>query len=183
MSDYSCLSILKTKAKKLVRIQKIKLNEAQEIVAKEAQFASYHELREVAKRDPFEKRLVRAAMGESSLEEVICRDEVIYAIDREVEEQLSGEIAETNAYGFEVANIEATTINYDQKRGVLAVQAAFDYEGQPDTEHFYSGSSFSITAEMQLLLRENEWSLVEDSLVLTSVVSDVDEEEWYDLEV
>lgn len=89
MSDYSCLSILKTRAKKLVRIQKIKLSQALEIVARDAKFTSYHELTEVAKRDPLEQRLVLAAMGEDTPEEVIYRDEVLYAIDREVEDMLS----------------------------------------------------------------------------------------------
>ncbi len=50
MSDYSYLSILKTCAKKLARIQKIKLSKALEIVARDAKFTSYHELSEVAKR-------------------------------------------------------------------------------------------------------------------------------------
>lgn len=58
MSDYSYLSILKTCAKKLARIQKIKLSKALEIVARDAKFTSYHELSEVAKRAPLEQRLV-----------------------------------------------------------------------------------------------------------------------------
>ncbi|HGP1958799.1 TPA: hypothetical protein ACLGRX_004955, partial [Salmonella enterica] len=110
MSDYSCLSILKTKAKKLVRIQKIKQSEALEIVAKEAQFSSYHELKEVAKRDPFEPRLVLAAMGESSLEDALYSEEVFSAIETEVMELLSGETADTNAYDFNVEDLEATKV-------------------------------------------------------------------------
>ncbi|EFO4242576.1 hypothetical protein CG970_25835, partial [Escherichia coli] len=100
MSDYSYLSILKTCAKKLARIQKIKLSKALEIVARDAKFTSYHELSEVAKRAPLEQRLVFAAIGEDTQEDVIYRDEIFYAIDREVEDMLSGDIAETNAYGF-----------------------------------------------------------------------------------
>lgn len=182
MSDYSCLSILKTKAKKLVRIQKIKLSEALEIVARDAKFSSYHELSEVAKRDPLEQRLVVAAMGESSLEEVICRDEIVYAIEREVEEMLSGDMAETNAYGFSIENLEATKVNYDPKKGVMSVQAAFEYEGEQDPDRPFSGSSFEIVSKMEFLLRDNEWSLIEDSLELTSVNSNVDND-WYDLDM
>lgn len=178
MSDYSCLSILKTKAKKLARIQKIKLSEALEIVAKDAKFTSYHELSEVAKRDPLEQRLVLAAMGESSLEDIIYRDDIFYAIDREAEERLSGNIAETNAYSFSVENLEATKVNYDAKRGILVVQAIFDYQGDQDPERPFSGSSFEVVARMELLLRDNEWSLIEDSLVLTPVGSNFDDD-WY----
>lgn len=178
MSDYSCLSILKTKAKKLARIQKIKLSEALEIVAKDAKFTSYHELSEVAKRDPLEQRLVLAAMGESSLEDIIYRDDIFYAIDREAEERLSDNIAETNAYSFSVENLEATKVNYDAKRGILVVQAIFDYQGDQDPERPFSGSSFEVVARMELLLRDNEWSLIEDSLVLTPVGSNFDDD-WY----
>jgi len=182
MSDYSCLSILKSRAKKLVRIKNIQLAEALEIVARDAKFTTYHELNAVAKRDPFEQRLVHAAMGEVTLEEVIYRDDVFYAIDREVENQLSSDLAETNAYGFTIENLEATKVNYDSKRGIMSVQAIFDYQVEQDPERSFSGSSFDIVAEMELLLRDNEWSLVEDSLKLTSVNSNVDDD-WYDLEM
>lgn len=77
MSDYSYLSILKTCAKKLARIQKIKLSKALEIVARDAKFTSYHELSEVAKRAPLEQRLVFAAIGEDTQEDVIYRDEIL----------------------------------------------------------------------------------------------------------
>ena len=169
MSDYSYLSILKTCAKKLARIQKIKLSKALEIVARDAKFTSYHELSEVAKRAPLEQRLVFAAIGEDTQEDVIYRDEIFYAIDREVEDMLSGDIAETNA----------TSINYDPKRGILVVQVIFDYQGEQDSERPFSGSSFEIVAKMELLLRDNVWSLVENSLELTSVNSNVDND-WYD---
>ncbi|MFD3247740.1 hypothetical protein [Rahnella aquatilis] len=182
MSDYSYLSILKTRAKKLVRIQQIKLSEALEIVARDAKFTSYHELTEVAKRDPLEQRLVLAAMGEDTPEEVIYRDEVFYAIDREVEDILSSDLAETNAYGFSIENLEATKLNYDTKRGILTVQAIFDYQGEQDPERPFSGSSFEIVAKMELLLRDNEWSLVEGSLELTSVTSNVNDD-GYDLDM
>lgn len=182
MSDYSCLSILKTRAKKLVRIQKIKLSQALEIVARDAKFTSYHELTEVAKRDPLEQRLVLAAMGEDTPEEVIYRDEVLYAIDREVEDMLSSDIAETNAYGFSIENLEATKLNYDSKRGILALQALFDYQGEQDPERPFSGSSFEIVAKIELLLRDNEWNFVEDSLELISVTSNVNDD-WNDLDM
>ncbi|WP_147362206.1 hypothetical protein [Enterobacter cloacae] len=182
MSDYSCLSILKNRAKKLARIKNIQLAEALEIVARDAKFTTYHELNAVAKCDPFEQRLVHATMGEVTLEEVIYRDDVFYAIDREVENQLSSDLAETNAYGFTIENLEATKVNYDSKRGIMSVQAIFDYQGEQDPERAFSGSSFDIVAEMELLLRDNEWSLVEDSLKLTSVNSNVDND-WYDLEM
>ncbi|WP_406807885.1 hypothetical protein [Enterobacter cloacae] len=182
MSDYSCQSILKSRAKKLVRIQNIKLSEALENVARDARFSSYHELNEVAKRDPLEQRLVLAAMGENTPEEVIYRDEVFYAIDREVEDMLSSAIAETNAYGFSIENLEATKSSYDSKRGVLTVQARFDYQGEQDPERSFSITSFEIIAIMELLLREDEWSLVEDTLELTSVTSNVNDD-WYDLDI
>ncbi|MDN8601826.1 hypothetical protein Q0A17_20795 [Citrobacter sp. S2-9] len=179
MSDYSCLSILKSKAKKLVRINGIKQTEALEIVAKEAQFASYHELSQVAKGYPFEPRLVLAAMGESSLKDVIYTEEVFSAIETEVGELLSGETADTNAYNFTVEDLYTTKANYDEQRGVLAVNATFKYQGEQDPDRPYSGKSFDVVAEMELILRENKWSLVDDSLELTSVVSDTDSD-WYD---
>ncbi|HDC1882215.1 TPA: hypothetical protein O7W53_004986, partial [Escherichia coli] len=130
-------------------------------------------------RAPLEQRLVFAAIGEDTQEDVIYRDEIFYAIDREVEDMLSGDIAETNAYGFSIENLEATSINYDPKRGILVVQVIFDYQGEQDSERPFSGSSFEIVAKMELLLRDNVWSLVENSLELTSVNSNVDND-WYD---
>ncbi len=73
----------------------------------------------------------------------------------------------------------ATSINYDPKRGILVVQVIFDYQGEQDSERPFSGSSFEIVAKMELLLRDNVWSLVENSLELTSVNSNVDND-WYD---
>lgn len=80
---------------------------------------------------------------------------------------------------FSIENLEATSINYDPKRGILVVQVIFDYQGEQDSERPFSGSSFEIVAKMELLLRDNVWSLVENSLELTSVNSNVDND-WYD---
>lgn len=179
MSDYSCLSILKSKAKELSRVKGIKRTDALEIVAKEAQFSSYHELSEVAKRDPMESRLVFAALGETSLEEAIFNETVFSALEREVEEQLSGDIAETNADGFTMEDLEATKVSYNQDKGILSVTVTFEYQGDQYPDRAYSGTSFGVEAEMELLFRNYEWSLVDDSLTFLSVESDVDRD-WYD---
>lgn len=179
MSGYTCLELLKSKAKKQARINGIKQTEALENIAKQAKFSSYHELSEVAKREPLEPRLVLAAMGETSLEEIIYRDEVFTAIEQEVDDKLSGDIADTNAYGFTVENLDAVEVVYDDKRGVLSVKATFEYQGEQDPDRAYSGTSFDVEATMELLLRDDEWSLVEDSFELISVESDTDRESHY----
>ncbi|UYW75831.1 hypothetical protein OFY05_23035 (plasmid) [Pseudocitrobacter faecalis] len=100
-------------------------------------------------------------------------------LDREVEEQLSGDIAETNADGFTMEDLEATKVSYNPDKGILSVTVTFEYQGDQDPDRAYSGTSFSVEAEMELLFRNYEWSLVHDSLTFLSVESDVDRD-WYD---
>lgn len=67
-------------------------------------------------------------MGESSLEDALYTEEVFSAIETEVMELLSGETADTNAYDFNVEDLEATKVKYDEKRGILTVLASFTYQ-------------------------------------------------------
>lgn len=73
MSNYSGLNILKSKAKELAKKKGIKLTEALEAIAIDADFSNYHELSSVAKRFPLEPRLMKAAFGETHFDNVIFR--------------------------------------------------------------------------------------------------------------
>ncbi|ENL8728891.1 hypothetical protein AB6I73_003851 [Citrobacter amalonaticus] len=179
MSNYSCLSLLKTKAKKLARAQGIKQTQALEIIAKEAKFATYHELSEVAKRDPLEPRLVLAALGETNLSDAMTNDDVFSALDYEIGEMLAGEIADTNAEGFYLEFPEEAEVSYDEATGVLSVKASMEYQGEQDPDRPYSGTTFYIDATFDLVRRDDKWSLVEDSLELTDVNLDTELESHY----
>ncbi|EJY6219611.1 hypothetical protein OGR29_004274 [Escherichia coli] len=72
MSKYSCINIIKTKAKKMVRSNTALTQvQALELIAQNSNFSSYHELIQVAKKTPLESRLLIAAFGDSDFKDVI----------------------------------------------------------------------------------------------------------------
>lgn len=63
MSKYSCINIIKTKAKKMVRSNTALTQvQALELIAQNSNFSSYHELIQVAKKTPLESRLTYRVM-------------------------------------------------------------------------------------------------------------------------
>lgn len=59
MSQYSCLKIISTKAKKMARASSVLTHsQALEIIARQSKFSNYHELTRVAKYAPLEPSFI-----------------------------------------------------------------------------------------------------------------------------
>ena len=174
MSDFSRLNIFKSQAKQLARDQGLKLSGAQETLAQKAGFADYHELSVIAQRNPKDPRLMVAVFGIKEFTQAIHEDDVYADLDLELEDQLSGAIANTNASGFRIDALEVGTADYSDATGKLTLKVSLTYQGQQDQERVYHGAAFFLTSTVDLLRREGMWLLAEDGVSISSIESDAD---------
>ena len=96
-SAFSCINILKAEARYLAKKSGVKHTKALQQVAQQAGFNNYHELTKVAKQNPKDKRLMKAALGTDDFRDVVFQDDVIQILNDVVEEALSAAIADSNA--------------------------------------------------------------------------------------
>ena len=174
MSDFSPLNIFKSQAKKLAHDQGLKLSVAQETLIQKAGFADYHEFSVVAQRNPKDARLMVAVFGIKDFHQAIHEDDVYAHLDLELEDQLSGAIADTNASGFTIDTLEIENADYSDATGKLTLEVSLTYQGQQDQERMYHGAAFYLKATVELLRRDSKWLLAEDGVSITSVESDAD---------
>jgi hypothetical protein len=174
MSDFSPLNIFKSQAKQLARDQGLKLSVAQETLVQKAGFADYHEFSVVAHRNLKDPRLMLAVFGIKDFSQAIHEDDVYANLDLELEEQLSGAIADTNANGFTIDALEVETADYSDATGKLSLEVSLTYQGQQDQERMYHGAAFYLKATVELLRRDGIWLLVEKGVVISSGESDAD---------
>jgi hypothetical protein len=154
MSDFSPLNIFKSQAKQLARDQDVKLSVAQETLARKAGFADYHELAVVAQRNPEDPRLMMAVFGIKDFDDAIHEDDVYSDLDQELEDQLSGAIAETNASGFTVDALTVDDTQYADSTGILSLGVSLTYQGEQDQDRVYHGAAFFLNATVELLRRD-----------------------------
>ena len=174
MSDFSPLNIFKSQAKQLARDQGLKLSVAQETLVQKAGFADYHEFSVVAQRNPKDPRLMLAVFGIKDFSQAIHEDDVYADLDLELEDQLSGALAETNASGFTVDALTVDTTEYADSTGMLILGVSLTYQGKQHQERVHHGAAFFLTATVGLLRREGKWLLAEDSVSIASIESDAD---------
>lgn len=161
MSKYSYINILKKEAQHLAAESGVKRSEALSRIARRSGFSDVHELVTVAKKSPRELRLMRAALGTDDFSEVVYQDDVFRLLYDEVEEALSGAIADTNAMGFEIENLDVKDADFEESTGVLFLEIFFDYAGEQDPDRVYHGSTFHVSATLMLARRNGEWSVSE----------------------
>lgn len=186
MSQYSCIEIIRTIAKKMVRSNTAPTHtQALELIAQNSNFSNYHELSQVAKNTPLEPRLLMAAFGDSDFEDVIYNlygsytDGPYPSLEIAVEEELSGFIATTNADGFTIEDLEITQAFYDDTKGILHLEVAFLYQGDQLPDHVYSGTEFEVEAKFRLSWRDEKWNFINEDFEVINVVSDI-ERDWYE---
>lgn len=183
MPKFSPISIIKRSAKLLARNQAIPLNEALEAVATSSGFSDFHEMTAVAKKSSQESRLTKAAFGLSDFGSAVFENEIDFALDSLLEEELSGAIAETNAYNFSLRNIKVSSTHYDENDGILTVNAELDYCGEQDQDRPFHGRRFYIQAEVLLKWTSEGWELLEDEpLVIESCTTDADSDREAELD-
>ena len=181
MSDFSPISIIKSQAKQHAREHDIKLSVAQEALARQAGFEEYHELVVVAQRNPMDPRLMLAAFGVRDFKDAIHEDDVFSELDQELEDLLSGPMAETNASEFTIGESEVESAAYDDATGVLRLGMSIDWEGKQDPDRVYYGRVFFLKADVDLIRRDGRWSLGEDGVSITGSETDADRDrrtEW-----
>ena len=181
MSDFSPISIIKSQAKQHARQHDMKLSAAQEALARQAGFEEYHELVVVAQRNPTDPRLMLAAFGVRDFKEAIHEDDVFSELEQELEQLLSGAMAETNASEFAIGESEVESSAYDDATGVLRLDMSIAWEGQQDPDRVYYGRAFFLKAVVELIRRDGKWSLGEDGVSITSSETDADRDrrdEW-----
>lgn len=181
MSGYSPINIFKTQAKQHAREHDMKLSAAQEALARQAGFEEYHELVVVAQRNPTDSRLMLVAFGVRDFKDAIHQDDVFSELDQELEDLLSGPMAETNASEFAIGEYEVESAAYDDATGVLRLDMSITWEGKQDPDRVYYGTAFFLQAEVDLIRRDGKWSLGEDGVSITSSETDADRDrmtEW-----
>jgi hypothetical protein len=174
MSDFSPLYIFKSQAKQLARDQGLKLSVVQETLAQKAGFADYHEFSVVAQRNPKDPRLMMAVFGVKDFSHAIHEDDVYVDLDQELEDQLSGAIADTNASGFRINALQVDTAEYTDSSGMLNLGVSLTYQGKQDQERMYHGAAFYLKATVELLRRDGIWLLAEEGVSIISGESDAD---------
>lgn len=174
MSKYSYLNIIKMHSKAYAKAEGLPLAKVHEMAAKSVGFADYHELSKVTAANPEDVRLLRLALDLNDLSQAIERDAVREELDSELEDSLSGYIADTNASAFNIGDIDVLSATWDSSKGFLGLLVDLDYGGDQDPERPWCGSVFYIKAELILVYRSGQWSLHDEGLKILSCESDRD---------
>lgn len=167
MTQYSFFNLIKREAKAYGRSQGISLAMAQEHVARESGFAHFHEMVAVSKSNPSDQRLMMRAIGLKNFDEILFEDSIWRRLDSLVEDDLSGPIAETNAVGFIIENLEVSSAEYDESSGIATLEVYFEYQGEQDEDLVWHGAGFYVDAQIRIIYRDG-WSLVEDEPLFIS---------------
>lgn len=181
MPKYSYVNIIKSRCKDFARENQMPLNVVHEKAAKSVGFTSYHDLTQVSQSNSLDIRLMRLAFGVEKLEDAIYEGEILPELDIQLEDEMSGEMAETNATFFTMENIELANAAYDAGNGHLRLELNFDWQGEQDEERPWSGNEFNIDAVVTLVYRSKGWKLHEEhSLQVVSSKSNWDDESYFE---
>jgi len=162
MTRYTYLDLFKRRAKLLSQFETLKLSVAQKQLARSCGFTNFHELQTVSKRSPADPRLAKAGLGVAETEDILYEQGVYSAVEEEIEEALSGQIAETNASNFTIENLEILASNYCQRSGVSTIRFCGEYTGEQDPDRVYHGHSFPVHAEIRARKSNDKWVLCDD---------------------
>jgi hypothetical protein len=181
MSKYSYVNIIKSRCKDFARENQMPLNVVHQMAAESVGFTSYHDLNQVSKSSPQDIRLMRLAFSLEKLEDAIYQDEILPNLDRQLEDEMSGEMAETNATFFTIENVDPANASYDATNGHLTLELNFDWQGEQDEERPWSGNDFNIDAVVTLVYRSKGWKLHDQhGLEIISSESNRDRESYFE---
>ena len=138
-------------------------------------FNNFHELRKVANKSPNDVRLMVAAFGVRDFAEVADKMELSYEMDGFLEDELTSEMASTNASMFTAENLEVIDACYDEETGRLTLEGSVEFNGEQDKERLYYGAGFVMDFEALLLYRQDRWEFDdENALSVSNIISDAD---------
>lgn len=173
MPSHDYLSLIKRQAKLLAKTKSIKLSAAQASIASSGGFDHYHELQQVAKNSPNDIRLMRLALQTDDLAEVIYEEHIYSQIDPLLENELSSQIALTNAEGFYIDELVVEEAEYGLDTGVLSINADISYTGDQMPDRPYSGTAFKLKVVINLFRQVSQWEFWDDeAFQIISAVSD-----------
>lgn len=163
MADYSPFGIAKSRAKDLKKSRPdLRLNQAQELYARQIGFTGFHDLTTVGRRNSHDFRLMKAAFGIENFKDAIHEDPAFSEFSEAIEDMMSEAIAGTNASAFEVDLLEVKSTTYDDSTGVLKLNVNFTYSGEQLEDRHFSGTAFYVSAAVNLVCRDSQWSLNDD---------------------
>lgn len=122
-----------------------------------------------------------AAFGVRDFKDAIHQNDVFSELDQELEDLLSGPMAETNASEFAIDEYVVESAAYDDATGVLRLDMSITWKGKQDPDRVYYGTAFFLQAEIDLIRRDGKWSLGEDGVSITGSETDADRDrrdEW-----
>lgn len=181
MSKYSFHNITKSRCKHYAREHGLTLSAVLEMAAKSVGFTSYHDLSQVSKSNPYDIRLMRLALDLNKLEDAIYEGDILQKLDRMLEDEMSGAMAETNATWFTIENLAPDNALYDCANGYVKLELNFDWQGEQDEDRPWSGSEFNIDAIVTLVYRSGEWQLHhENGLEIVQYDSDRDRQSYFE---
>jgi hypothetical protein len=157
MPNHTYLDLFKRRAKLFSQTENLKLSVAQEQLARECGFTDFHELQTVSKRSPGDPRLAKAGLGVAEPGDILYEPKVYSAVEEEIEEALSSEIAETNASNFTLEDLEVLESDYCQRSGVGTVRFSGNYIGEQDPDRVYHDHSFPIHAKVRARKSKDQW--------------------------
>lgn len=182
MSKYSYINLIKSQAKKLAQERGLQLSYTQERLAKSLKFKDFHELTTVALRYPDDARLIIAALGVSDPADVIYASPIYERFCGEIDDLLSTETADTNAFDYTCEDVEVTSSLYDKAKGLLVQEVSFTYSGVQDQDRPYAGCEFYLDVEVTLARRSGEWLFEDDWVVITKIETDQDRDREAELD-
>lgn len=161
MNKYTYLNLIKQQAKSLAKTNGIKLSVAQEQLSIRYGFSNFHELTTISNKNPKDPKLIFAATGFKNLDDILFLDSIYNELILEIENQMSGAIAETNADGFFIDDLQIISNKFDTTTGILFLTTSIQYTGDQILDKPWHGSTFYLDVNIQLKLRSNEWMPVE----------------------
>jgi hypothetical protein len=162
MPKFTYLDLFKRRAKLFSQFENLTLSVAQEQLARSCGFTDFHELQTVSKRFPTDPRMAKAELGIADPGDILYEQKVYSAVEEEIEEAFSGEIAETNASNFTIENLEILESNYCQHSGMGTIRFCGDYTGEQDPNRVYHDHSFPVHAEIRARKSNDKWVLSDD---------------------
>jgi len=103
-------------------------------------------------------------------------------LDSELEDTLSGSIAETNALGYMIDDWEIIDVDHDYDAKECIVFLSVSYSGEQDPDRMWCGTTFYLKLKCRFIFEDGEWKL--NDIELTDQSSDFDDtpEELFDFE-
>lgn len=115
------------------------------------------------------------AIHYQTLDDLISSDEVFYKIDSALEDELSGSIAETNAYAYAIDDYEVVTCEaVDDQLTKVTLDITYTGEQHPDKP--WSGNQFHPRVDVYFEREEGRW--VFENLRMSTDIHHDDVDDW-----